>query len=139
MVGPDLLQLLWAARCGSGPWCNDSFQLTPAWPQLISVKASVNVFSKLKRTVRLRLLKTLPACREVVPLISESLDRRLSWWESIKLRLHLWVCNWCARYLTQIEMLSDFLGLGAEECELSSETLRLEARERIRRSLTNRP
>ena len=98
----------------------------------------MNVFSKLKRTVRLKILKSLPACRDVVPLMSESLDRPLSWWESINVRLHLRVCSWCARYLAQIQMLSDFLGLGSEEREVSSETLSPEARERIRRSLTNK-
>lgn len=98
----------------------------------------MNILFNLRRAARRKLLQKLQPCREVVPLMSESLDRRLTWWESINLKLHLWVCSWCARYLSQIQMLSDFLGLGAEECEVSSETLSAEARERIRRSLTKR-
>ena len=39
----------------------------------------------------------------MVPLMSESLDRPLGPWESLQLKLHLYVCTWCARYLEQIK------------------------------------
>lgn len=41
----------------------------------------------------------------MVPVVSESLERRLGLIEQIKLRLHLAVCTWCARYLKQIKLL----------------------------------
>lgn len=37
--------------------------------------------------------------------MSESLERRLGVVERTKLRLHLLVCAWCARYLKQIKLL----------------------------------
>ena len=41
----------------------------------------------------------------MVPVMSESLERRLGLIEEIKLRVHLVVCTWCARYLKQIKLL----------------------------------
>ena len=41
----------------------------------------------------------------MVPVMSESLERRLGLVERTKLRLHLLVCAWCARYLKQIKLL----------------------------------
>ena len=46
----------------------------------------------------------------MVPLMSESLERRLSVLEHVQLRLHLMVCVWCARYLKQIEFLRELVG-----------------------------
>jgi hypothetical protein len=45
----------------------------------------------------------------MVPLMSESMDRRLSLREWLQLRLHLAVCAWCARYLKQIKFLRTLL------------------------------
>jgi hypothetical protein len=39
----------------------------------------------------------------MVPLMSESMDRPLGLWESLQLKLHLYVCTWCANYLEQIK------------------------------------
>ena len=41
----------------------------------------------------------------MVPVMSESLERPLGLVERTKLRLHLLVCAWCARYLKQIKLL----------------------------------
>lgn len=41
----------------------------------------------------------------MVPLMSESMDRRLSVFEYLELKLHLLVCVWCARYLKQIKLI----------------------------------
>jgi hypothetical protein len=45
----------------------------------------------------------------MVPVMSESLERRLGLVERTKLRLHLLVCAWCARYLKQIKLLRQLL------------------------------
>jgi hypothetical protein len=42
-------------------------------------------------------------------LMSESMDRSLGPWESVQLRLHLYVCTWCARYLDQIKFFRQLL------------------------------
>jgi hypothetical protein len=41
----------------------------------------------------------------MVPLMSESLERRLTLTEFLKIRLHGLVCAWCKRYLDQINFL----------------------------------
>jgi hypothetical protein len=97
----------------------------------------VNVVFNIRRAARRKLLKTLQPCGDFVPLMSESLDRRLTMRESIYLKLHLWVCSWCVRYLSQIRMIRDLFCLRDEDSEFGSETLSLDARERIRRSLKN--
>ncbi len=74
----------------------------------------------------------------MVPLMSESLERRLGLIEQIKLRLHLLVCAWCVRYLKQIRLLRrlvsqrEFTGPGDNAGPLK---LTDEARQRISESL----
>ena len=65
----------------------------------------MNLTFNIRRSLRLWLLRKLKPCREIVPLLSESLDHRLALRESLELRLHLFVCAWCARYLKQIKFL----------------------------------
>ena len=70
--------------------------------------------------------------------MSESLERRLSIIEQIKVRLHLLVCAWCARYLKQIKLLRqvvrqrEFTGSDNNAAPLK---LTDEARQRIADSL----
>ena len=45
----------------------------------------------------------------MVPLMSESMERRLRLRESVELKLHLLVCAWCARYLKQLTFLRRLL------------------------------
>ena len=73
----------------------------------------------------------------MVPLMSESMDRRLSVCEYLELRLHLLVCTWCARYLKQIKL----IGSLAQEMSVNAahitppSALAAEARKRIAESL----
>lgn len=39
--------------------------------------------------------------------MSQSLERRLTVLERINLRLHLYVCAWCARYLKQLSLIRE--------------------------------
>ena len=71
----------------------------------------------------------------MVPLMSESMDHRLTLAEYLKLTLHLLVCAWCARYLKQIKFLRTLLrGQRAPTRELVP-SLAVDARERIAKSL----
>lgn len=74
----------------------------------------------------------------MIPLMSQSLDRRLNPFEQLKLKVHLMICAWCTRYLRHIKLVSRALEIGGEECEVLSFTLSDEARERIRTSLKDR-
>jgi hypothetical protein len=97
----------------------------------------VNVYFKLKRAVKRWLLRTLQPCREMVELMSESRERLLTPTEFLKLRLHLLVCAWCARYLKQIEFLSCVLREQPTEDSEFKVTMPAEARERIAQRLKN--
>ncbi len=95
-------------------------------------------YTNTKRAVRRGLLRKLQPCQAIVPLISESLERRLGVLELINVRLHLLVCAWCARYLKQIKLLRLLVRrrhYGVPEENDTSLGLTAEARERIARSL----
>ncbi len=38
------------------------------------------------------------SCKKASELISQSVDRRLSWRESLALRAHLWICDACTQF-----------------------------------------
>jgi hypothetical protein len=45
------------------------------------------------------------SCKQASRLLSQSLDRRLSWRERMGLRLHLMMCDVCQRFGRQIVMM----------------------------------
>lgn len=97
---------------------------------------------RLPNQIRIRLrrwlLRSLQPCREMVSLMSESMERRLSLGEFLKLRLHLLVCAWCARYLRQINFLRSVLrGHRGTNTELVP-SLAADGRDRIAKSLKAR-
>ncbi len=46
------------------------------------------------------------SCKDVTKLVSENLDRDLSLWRRIGLRLHVMMCKGCSAYRRQIESLN---------------------------------
>ena len=79
------------------------------------------------------------SCKEVSHLVSESLDRKLSLWQRIQVRLHLLMCRFCSRFRKQALFLRDAARrylTAVEETETATSTgLSSEARDRIKRSL----
>ena len=73
----------------------------------------------------------------MVPVMSESLERRLGLVEWTKLRLHLLVCAWCALYLKQIKLLRQVVGQSELSAGDNGSPLTNEARQRISESLRN--
>jgi len=74
----------------------------------------------------------------MVPLMSQSLDRKLSLRERLSLHLHLIVCAWCGRYLKQLRFLRQLIRLQSDcdpEEALPSLALSLEARARMAYSI----
>jgi hypothetical protein len=97
----------------------------------------MKAFINARRVVRQWILRKLQPCQQVVPLISESMERRLGVAEFLRLRMHLIVCAWCARYLQQIRFLRTGL-LSQSSLDLNSErtsSLSKEARQRIAKKL----
>lgn len=77
-----------------------------------------------------------PNCREATRLQSEALDRPLGLGQRIGLRIHLVLCKWCRRYGKQIGFLRSAAHRHEEhESSLPPQSLRPEARERIKRRL----
>ncbi|HEY0842905.1 zf-HC2 domain-containing protein [Methylotenera sp.] len=44
-------------------------------------------------------------CKQASKLISQSLDRPLSWSELMQLKLHLMICDACSRFKKQLNLL----------------------------------
>lgn len=44
-------------------------------------------------------------CKQASQLVSQSLDRPLSWSERVQLRFHLLICNACQRFKQQLNQL----------------------------------
>ena len=100
---------------------------------------ALKVYDKLKHSIRYYFLRTLPTCQQTVEQISQSMERSLSIRERIRLKLHLWICVWCQWYFGQLHMMRQTARAKADEpADLTSgRGLSDEARERIRRRLTN--
>ena len=100
----------------------------------------MGLYDKTVHAVRYFLLRRLPTCKQMAPVMSESLERQLTLRERVTLKLHLWVCVWCVWYLENLRTMRDALhARGAREEEPgevdSAVRLSEEARERIRRAL----
>ena len=101
-----------------------------------SIGRILKAYIRTRKAVKRWLLRTLEPCRQVVPLMSESMDRRLGISEHLKLRLHLIVCVWCARYLQHLKFMRQIMALQPSVNDVESEThLSVEARERIASNL----
>ena len=98
-------------------------------------------YDKAKHAIRFWLLRRLPACRDTVAVISESMERPLTLRERVLLKLHLWVCVWCQWYMEHLLTIRDTLRTQpAEPHEVnfaSTPGLSPEARERLKRNLSN--
>ena len=75
------------------------------------------------------------SCKEVSVLVSAALDRRLTYWERLKVRLHLFICKACANFSKQMTVLRAATRRLAEErdtASMSEARLSEQARTRIR-------
>ena len=74
----------------------------------------------------------MKSCKDTSQLISESLDRPLSWRERISIRLHTLRCDMCSRYGKQLRFVKSTCADADPEQTTASAHLDEEARERIR-------
>src|SRR5512141_578436 len=81
------------------------------------------------------------SCKDVTKLLSESMDRSLPIGKRIGVRLHLLICKFCARYERQFFLIRETARHLATTLETPGgsfgETLSVEARDRIRKSIKN--
>ena len=100
---------------------------------------ALKFYEKLKHSIRYRLLRSLPPCQQTVETISQSMDRPLTLSERVKVKLHVWICAWCQWYLEHLQLMRQTVRAQDENTPevVTDATLSNEARERIRRRLTN--
>ena len=96
----------------------------------------MRLYDKTKHAIRYWLLRRLPTCKQTTEVISQGMERPLSINEKILLKLHLWVCAWCQWYLEQLYGIRSTLRTANEDAEISAVGLSPEARERIKRSIS---
>lgn len=75
------------------------------------------------------LIKT---CKETSLLVTQSLDRKLTWTERLGMRIHLAVCDNCTRFVKQMRLIRAWL---SAEDEAVQPGLSDEGRERIAQKL----
>ena len=82
--------------------------------------------------------RRLPDCDATTRLISDSMDRKLPFVERLKVRLHIHICLWCARYARQLLVMRETLQKRAnsEALTTTGPVMSAEARERLKRKLT---
>ena len=99
--------------------------------------AETGIIQKLRRARNLFLLRTLPPCKEIVKIVSASLDRPLTFRERTVMKLHLVACKPCVRYMEQSQFLSSAASQLDEQLkeELFTGRLSSEARDRIKNVL----
>ncbi|MBW1754169.1 MAG: zf-HC2 domain-containing protein [Deltaproteobacteria bacterium] len=78
-------------------------------------------------------------CKAVTRMVSESLDRKLSFYQRMGIRMHLLMCKLCSRYRRQLLLLRETIRRQTASSEdIESEiVLPPGARERIKRSIRN--
>lgn len=85
------------------------------------------------------LSKRLPDCKDITPTIGESLDRKLGWWERFVMKLHLFTCDPCKRYLVHLGFIHRTLHHHGEPIAdpdtVIGSDLRDESKERIKQLL----
>ena len=80
-----------------------------------------------------------PKCREVVKLLSQSLEVRLPMSTRIKLRFHFLICAWCQRYGKQLQALREIAASALKHADqVCPETLSDSSKERLKRALRGR-
>lgn len=102
--------------------------------------------SKVKQEAIFWLARRLPPCTELLPVISQSLERPLTRRERIVLRLHYLYCEYCLRYMKQINLMREAIRLRSNKISGDQEGLHspppppapalpADARERLKRAL----
>lgn len=99
--------------------------------------SELTITQKILRPFRRTILRTFPSCKEIVHIISASLDRDLTFREKCLMKMHLFACKPCVRYLNQSEFVSDAIKImdDTEKADLFAGSLSDAARLRIKAAL----
>ena len=91
----------------------------------------------LKAQLKSWLSSRAEECKQVAPLFSFALDRRLSLLERLRVRLHLYTCGACLNYVSNLKFMHEVFSKQEEnfEAEKIHAALSPEAKERIKQNL----
>jgi hypothetical protein len=94
-------------------------------------------FQNLKSNFKRWLAVKTENCKNIAPLFSYALDRRLTLLEKIRVKLHLYTCGACLNYVANLKFMREVFD--AQEKNLEKEnphvSLSPEAAERIKNAL----
>lgn len=98
-----------------------------------------SIYQRLRMAFIFWLARRLPDCKTITPMLGESIDRKLSAREKLTMKLHLFTCEACQRYVKQIKFLREAVHV-QEEKLMSDENsspvkLSLDAKERMKDAL----
>jgi hypothetical protein len=94
--------------------------------------------AKVKHTkFNLFVWRRLPECKEMVKVITASMDAKLSWREWLLLKIHLLSCDPCLNFLKQLKLIRTVLRIGGDKLgQVESEAkLSEDSRARMKRAL----
>lgn len=76
--------------------------------------------------------RKLPECKEMVKVITASMDGKLSWREWLLMKIHLLSCDPCVNFLKQIKFIRTALGYSDEVLGQQDQSVKLSDEIRIR-------
>jgi len=99
--------------------------------------SELTIYQRITKFFRRTILRTFPSCKEIVHVISASLDRPLTLRERFLMKLHLFACKPCVRYLDQSAFVSQAIKImdEREKLDLFAGSLSDSARSRIKSAL----
>ena len=96
--------------------------------------------SKVKHTrFNLWVWRNLPNCRNMVKVITESMDTKLTWGQWIKLKVHLLSCDPCVNFIKQLNFIRTALLRSEGRLEIEDPKIHLSegARARMKNALAS--
>jgi hypothetical protein len=79
------------------------------------------------------------SCRQAARLLSESYDRKLTFWERMRLRFHLVICWFCRGFARDLHLFEAAVRIYSQKIDSDTvapqATLQPEARDRILRAM----
>ena len=95
------------------------------------------LFQNLHQRFKKWLALKAEECKNVAPLFSNLYDRKLTLFEKIRVKLHLYTCGACLNYVSNLKFMHEVFHAQEEnfEQEKTHVSLSPEAKERIREKL----
>jgi hypothetical protein len=91
----------------------------------------------LSKKVKLWIAQKTEECKDVSPLFSYALDRKLGFTERIRIKIHLFTCSACENYVSNLNFMHDVFR--AQEEKIENEEIHVslssDAKKRLKKAL----